>query len=185
MVEGQVTLLLSPARGSASRFSSSPPRRLNTIAKLAPPSRRRPLSSTGAGPSREIVDPSSTAAGPCDAIFDTCDVEDRLRRRLLLLPTLCRFLRLSFRFSLLRHCCPPSLSGWRYRSVQSRIDPHYIRITTAGKKITVTPLNFVCKPPRPAAAARHAPRERTRHRAEKFFVRAISRKILRISQKCR
>jgi len=51
-------------------FWSSPPRQANATAKLAPPSRRRPLSPTGAGPSLAIVDPPSTSAGPCDAIFD-------------------------------------------------------------------------------------------------------------------
>ena len=43
-------------------------------------------------------------------------IEDRQRRCLLLLPTLLRLLRrVCLAFSLLRHCCPPSLSGWRYR----------------------------------------------------------------------
>src|SRR5262249_9552100 len=44
-----------------------------------------------------------------------------------------------------RHCCPPSLSGWRHRcsAVANRhalSSDYYSR-----KKITVTPLNFVCK----------------------------------------
>jgi hypothetical protein len=75
------------------------------------------------------------------------------RRRLLLLPTLRRFLRLSFRFSLLRHCCPPSLSGWRYRysavANRSALHPDYY----TEKKITVTPLNFLCRRRRPRRSA--------------------------------
>src|ERR1700689_1267708 len=67
---------------------------------------------------------------------------------LLLLPAFCLFRRLLRRclcFSLLRHCCPPSLSGWRYRcsAVANRrtlLPDYYSR-----KKITVTPLNIVCK----------------------------------------
>jgi hypothetical protein len=77
-----------------------------------------------------------------------CDVEDRPRRRLLLLPALCLFRRLlcrCLRLSLLRHCCPPSLSGWRHRcsavANRSALPSDYY----SGKKITVTPLNFVCK----------------------------------------
>jgi hypothetical protein len=56
--------------------------------------------------------------------------------KLLLLPTFCRLLRCRFlRFSLLRHCCPPSVSvDGDIGAVQSRIDPHYNPITTAGKK---------------------------------------------------
>ena len=80
------------------------------IDKPALPSRRRPLSFTWAGRSRKIEDLPSTLAGPCDAISDTCDAEDRLRRRLLLL---LRRLLHCFRFFLLRHSYPPSLSGWR------------------------------------------------------------------------
>ena len=93
----------------------------------------------------QIVDPPSTPAGPCDAISDLKRSRRPISRRLLLLPTLRRFLRLSFRFSLLRHCCPPSLSGWRHRcsavANRSALHPDYY----TGKKITVTPLNFVCK----------------------------------------
>ena len=88
---------------------------------------------------------------------------------LLLLPTLSllrRFLHRCFRLSLLRHCCPPSLSGWRHRcsAVANRsalLSDYYSR-----KKITVTPLNFVCKcrapPPRREGAtvfASHARRQ--------------------------
>jgi hypothetical protein len=93
----------------------------------------------------EIVDPPSTLAGPCDATFDTCDAEDRLRRRLLLLPTLCRFLLRRCFLSLLRHCCPPK---YRCSAVANRsaLHPDYY----SRKKITVTPLDFVRK--------RHFPR---------------------------
>jgi len=57
------------------RRSPSPSRALQTInswtsvsqatVKLVPPSRRRPLSFTWAGPSRAIIDRPSTPAGPC------------------------------------------------------------------------------------------------------------------------
>ena len=117
----------------------------NAVVKAAPPSRRRPPSSNGTGPSREIIDPPSTSAGPCDAVFHLNRRRRPTRRRLFLLPTLRRFLRLSFRFSSLRHCCPPSLSGWRYRcsavANRSALQPDYY----SRKKITVTPLNFVCR----------------------------------------
>src|SRR5271169_2302369 len=118
MVEG---LSLAALRRSEIRFcrlSSSLSRGVVAIAALTPPSRRRPLWFTGAGQPRKIIAiRPSTSAGPCDPIFDSREIKDRRRRRLLLLPSgLLRLsLRLSFRFSLLRHCCPPSLSGWRYR----------------------------------------------------------------------
>jgi hypothetical protein len=125
----------------------------------------------------------STSAGPCDAILDTSGAEDRLRRRLLLLPTL-RFLRFRFRFSLLRHCCPPSLSGWRHRcsAVANRraLPPDYY----SRKKITVTPLNFVCKCP-PAPLHRIHSGSEHKIRDEKNFGGATAREKLRALQKCR
>jgi hypothetical protein len=133
-----------------------------------PPSRRRPPLSTWAGASWAIIEAPSTSAGPCDAIFDSCDAEDRSRRRLLLLlpasGLLRRLLRRCLRLSLLRHCCPPSLSGWRHRcsAVANRhalLSDYYSR-----KKITVTPINFVCR-------GRAPPPRRKR--------RAISRKLAR------
>ena len=80
--------------------------------------------------------------------------EDRSRRcLLLLLPAsglLRRLLRRCLRLSLLRHCCPPSLSGWRHRcsavANRSALPSDYY----SRKKITVTPLNFVCKCRAPA-----------------------------------
>jgi hypothetical protein len=86
------------------------------------------------------------AGRPCVTQSSTSNAEDRLRHCLLLLPTLRRLLRRRFlRFSLLRHCCPPSLSGWRYRysAVANRSALHSDYYS--GRKITGTPLNFVCK----------------------------------------
>ena len=119
------------------RISSTLSRRVVAIVKLTPPSRRRPLLFTGAGQPRAIMTTLPTSAGPCDPIFDSREIKDRRRRRLLLLPSgLLRLsLRLSFRFSLLRHCCPPSLSGWRYSVQCSRESIRTtFRITTAKKK---------------------------------------------------
>ena len=97
----------------------------------------------------------------------------RLFRRLL-----CRCLRLS----LLRHCCPPSLSGWRHRcsavANRSALPSDYY----SRKKITVTPLNFVCKcraPPPPPLARRDRPAKR----AAKNFSPARSR--AKNSTRCR
>jgi hypothetical protein len=104
-------------------------------------SRRRPLSSTG--PARcwrlRCAHQPTTQAGPFDAISDSM-----WRRRsyssglrLLLLPALCllrRFLASRFRFSLLRHLCPPSLWDGDLGTVQSRIDVHCTPITTAQRK---------------------------------------------------
>ncbi len=112
----------------------------------------------------------------------SCDVEDRLRRcLLLLLPASCllrRLLRRCFRLSLLRHCCPPSLSGWRHRcsAVANRAalpSDYYSR-----KKITVTPLNFVCKP-RPPRAAASAQRPSAKSTAKNFCGAVIARKKIR------
>ena len=134
-----------PGRGSALR-PSCPPCSLRAVVELDPSSRRRPLSFTGAGVSWQIIDPAATNAGPCNAIFGSCDAEDRPRRRLLLLPTLrllrC-LLRRCFRLSLLRHCCPPSLSGWRHRysAVANRL-ALASAYTSTEKKTAFSP-NFV------------------------------------------
>jgi hypothetical protein len=44
------------------------------------------------------------------------------------------FFALAFAFLFFAIAALLALSGWRYRSVQSRIDPHYIPITTQEKK---------------------------------------------------
>jgi hypothetical protein len=116
------------------------------MVKPNPSSRRRPLSYTGAGTSWQIIDPTATIAGPCNAIFGSCDAEDRQRHQLLLLSALrllrC-LLRRCFRLSLLRHCCPPSLSGWRHRySAVANRRALALAYTTETKK-TSFPLNFV------------------------------------------
>ena len=79
---------------------------------------------------------ASTSAGPVRRDPRHMRCRRPLRLCLLLLPTLRRLFRRRFlRFSLLRHCCPPSLSvDGDIGAVQSRIDPHYNPITTAGKK---------------------------------------------------
>jgi len=79
---------------------------------------------------------ASTLAGPVWSDPRHMRCRRPLRLWLLLLPTFCRLLRCRFlRFSLLRHCCPPSVSvDGDIGAVQSRIDPHYNPITTAGKK---------------------------------------------------
>jgi hypothetical protein len=116
------------------------------MVKPDPSSRRRPLLYTRAGASWQIIDPTATPAGPCNSTFGSCDAEDRQQRHLLLLPALRllrRLLRRCFRLSLLRHCCPPSLSGWRHRysAVANRraLAPDY---TTEAKKTSFS-TNFV------------------------------------------
>jgi hypothetical protein len=116
------------------------------MVKPDPSSRRRPLSYTRAGTSWQIIDPTATAAGPCNATFGSCDAENRQQRHLLLLPALCllrRLLRRCFRLSLLRHCCPPSLSGWRHRysAVANRLA--LPSAYTSRAKKTSFALNFV------------------------------------------
>jgi hypothetical protein len=109
----------SPGRGPVPR-PSCPPSAWRTMIKPDPSSRRRPLSYTRAGASWQIIDPTATTAGPCNATFGSCDAEDRQQRHLLLLPALRllrRLLRRCFRPSLLRHCCPPKLE-WMATSVQ-------------------------------------------------------------------
>jgi len=117
------------------------------MVKLEPSSRRRPPSFTRADASCRIIDPTATPAGPCDAIFGSCDAEDRQERRLLLLlPTLCLLrclLRRCFRLSLLRHCCPPSLSGWRHRYSAVANRPALAPAYTSAREKTAFPLNFV------------------------------------------
>ena len=136
---------ISPGRGSALR-PSFPSFAWRTIVKPDPSSRRRPLLYTRAGTSWQIIDPTATSAGPCNATFGSYDAEDRQQRHLLLLPTLrllrC-LLRRCFRLSLLRHCCPPSLSGWRHRySAVANRRALASAYTTETKK-TSFPLNFV------------------------------------------
>ena len=80
-----------------------------------------------------------------DATSKTIATMLRLLRFLPARGLLRRLLRRCFRLSLLRHCCPPSLSGWRHRcsAVANRRalpSDYYSR-----RKIIVTPLNFVCK----------------------------------------
>jgi hypothetical protein len=111
-----------------------------------------------------------------------CDVEDRLRRRLLLLPALCLFRRLlcrCLRLSLLRHCCPPSLSGWRHRcsavANRSALPSDYY----SGKKITVTPLNFVCKCRAPPLRRRRGSIAVRRSRGKDFSARDFGRLFVR------
>jgi hypothetical protein len=116
------------------------------MVKPDPSSRRRPLSYTRADAPGQIIDPTATPAGPCNATFGSCDTEDRQQRHLLLLPALCllrRLLRRCFRLSLLRHCCPPSLSGWRHRysAVANRLA--LASAYTSRAKKTSFPLNFV------------------------------------------
>ena len=127
------------------RFTSPPHN--NDREAQAPVSPTPPVSHLSRGVAGD-EDHLATTTGPCDAIFASSQVEDRYQHRLLLLPAFCLFRRLLRRclcFSLLRHCCPPSLSGWRYRcsAVANRrtlLSDYYSR-----KKITVTPLNIVCK----------------------------------------
>jgi hypothetical protein len=99
----------------------------------------RPLEPARLG---QLLIQPSTAAGPCDAIFDK-KIEDRFSRPPLLLLFL--FGGLLFRLSLLRHCCPPSLSGWRHRCSAVANRPALSSDYYSRKKITVTLLNFVCK----------------------------------------
>ena len=120
------------------------------MVKPDPSSRRRPLSYTRAGAPGQIIDPTATPAGPCNATFGSCDTEDRQQRHLLLLPALCllrRLLRRCFRLSLLRHCCPPSLSGWRHRysAVANRLA--LPSAYTSTEKKTAFPPNFVYRLP--------------------------------------
>jgi hypothetical protein len=63
---------------------------------------------------------------------------------------------------------------------RSALHPDYY----TGKKITVTPLNFVCKPRGPPPPPPRAARADATSR-RKIFVRAVSRKIFRIAQKYR
>ena len=135
--------------------------------------RRRPLPSTGTGPPRS--DRRSVLGVGHHVVRDLRldEVEDRLQRQLLLLPTLCRFLRLSFRFSLLRHCCPPSFEWMAILIVQSRIDSHSSRLLHR-KKITVTPLNFVYRRRRPTLCARHFVQTSGRQRGKLFYSRGFS-----------
>ncbi len=81
--------------------------------------RRSPEPARPGGSSRQSADqPRRQPARVTRSSTALSEIEDRQRRRLLLLPTprLPRaFLRRCFHFSLLRHCCPPSLSGWRHR----------------------------------------------------------------------
>jgi hypothetical protein len=130
------------------------------MVKPDPSSRRRPLSYARAGTSWQIINPTATPAGPCNATFGSCDAEDLQRRELLLLSALrllrC-LLRRCFRLSLLRHCCPPSLSGWRHRysAVANRRALAFAYTTKTEK--TSFPLNFVYRfrfaPPRRARCA--------------------------------
>jgi hypothetical protein len=61
--------------------------------------------------------------------------------------------------------------------VQSRIDPHYIPNYYSEKKITVTPLNFVCKRRAPLLRAQRFVRSDSAHDAKSFFAREIAREI--------
>jgi len=87
-----------------------------------------------------------TLTVPCDVTFNV-KAEDGTRRDLLLLPPLRRLLRYLLRFSLLRHCCPPSHDMWRCRNsaVANRraLHPDY----TSTTKKTLTPLNRTCTRP--------------------------------------
>jgi hypothetical protein len=62
-------------------------------------------------------------------------------------------------------------------AVQSRIDPHYLPNYYSEKKITVTPLNFVCKRRAPLLRARCFGRSDSAHKAKSFFAREIARRI--------
>ena len=92
-----------------------------------PLSRRRPLSSTGAGVSmRRFAFIARLSAGPFDAVIDIFESKTVKRRCLLLLPALgllralfCRRLRLGL--SLLRHAALLAMMRWRCRSVPARI----------------------------------------------------------------
>lgn len=120
-------------RGEVRIFPSSRLRHraMRALAKLKPPSRRRPPSITW--PARLGLMSIHRRRRPARVTRSSSVFEDRQRLRLLLLPPLLRWFLRDF-LSLLRHCCPPSLSGWRLSAVPSRIDGHYDRITTAGKK---------------------------------------------------
>jgi hypothetical protein len=61
--------------------------------------------------------------------------------------------------------------------VQSRIDPHYLPDYYSEKKITVTPLNFVCKRRAPLLRAVHKTRSDSPAHPKSFFVRKIAREI--------
>src|SRR6202043_2676568 len=96
------------------------------------------------------------------------------RRLLLLLPAgsfLSRLLRRCFRLSLLRPCCPPSLSGWRHRYSAAANRHALLSDYYSRKKITVTPLNFVCKCRAPPPPRRH-PAVFRKIRIEQIFSRA-------------
>src|SRR5580658_7443782 len=139
------------------------------MVKPDPSSRRRPLSYTRADAPGQIIDPTATPAGPCNATFGSCDAEDRQQRHLLLLPTLCLLrclLRRCFRLSLLRHCCPPSLSGWRH-TVQSRIDVHWHSLTPPKWKKHLSRL-ILCIDFRSRCRAALAARSIPRHLSQNF-----------------
>jgi hypothetical protein len=61
--------------------------------------------------------------------------------------------------------------------VQSRIDPHYVPNYYSEKKITVTPLNFVCKRRVPLLRALCFARSDSAHDAKSFFARGIAHGI--------
>ena len=146
MYEDQARWVVAHGEVWIAPFLVSPSAETPMMVKLEPSSRRRPPSFTRADTSWWIIDPTATTAGPCDAIFGSCDAEDRRQRRLLLLPTLRLFrclLRHCFRPSLLRHCCPPSLSGWRHRYSAAANRPALASAYTSAEKKTAFPLNFV------------------------------------------
>jgi hypothetical protein len=62
-------------------------------------------------------------------------------------------------------------------AVQSRIDPHYIPDYYSEKKITVTSLNFVCKPRAPLLRALHKTRSDSAKHANRFVARRFARAI--------
>jgi hypothetical protein len=61
--------------------------------------------------------------------------------------------------------------------VQSRIDPHCLPDYYSEKKITVTPLNFVCKRAVPLLRATHKARSESPARLKSFSAREIAREI--------
>jgi hypothetical protein len=160
--------------------------------KLEPESRRRPLSSTGAGrveARSRCAHRSSTRAGPCDAVIDVVRSR-RLRSgaRLLLLPAL-GLLRALLRClrhlpSLLRHAALLAVSEWRCRNSARGDREHCLRITTARQK---------CQHFRITARARRhddrnvasqlTPASRTRATRQRWLKRAA--RIPASVQKCR
>jgi hypothetical protein len=126
---------------------------------------------------REIVDQPLDVAGSCDAIFSTCDAEDRSGVDYFFFRRLVFFFAATF-FLFFAIAALLAMSGWRlkYSAVANRSalpSDYYSR-----KKIIVTPLDFVRgrrRPPPRAMRGAHARAvswrkiSRLRQFARKFF----------------